>query len=87
MLPDDYENLAQSAIASSVFVNNILQCITTKNYWDVINLYKPLMHLWYICVLVQTYVILPPIYLLVVKFSKDIKKGLLLKSLHIGVIL
>ncbi|NLE24617.1 MAG: acyltransferase, partial [Clostridiaceae bacterium] len=32
MLPDDYENLAESAIASSFFSNNILQCITTKNY-------------------------------------------------------
>ena len=48
MLPDDFENLAESAIASSVFANNVIQCITTKNYWDVINLYKPLMHLWYV---------------------------------------
>ena len=45
-LPDDYENLAESAIASSAFANNVLQCITTKNYWDVVNQYKPLMHLW-----------------------------------------
>ena len=32
MLPDDYENLAESAIASSFFCENILSCITTKNY-------------------------------------------------------
>ena len=64
MLPDDYENLAESAIASSVFANNILQCITTKNYWNIVNLYKPLMHLWYVGVLMQAYVILPIVYLL-----------------------
>ena len=53
MLPDDYENLAESVIASNAFSNNILQAVTTKNYWDVVNTYKPLMHMWYIGVLVQ----------------------------------
>ena len=57
MLPDDYENLAQSAIASSFFANNILSAITTKNYWDVVNDFKPLMHTWYVGVLVQSYVV------------------------------
>ena len=42
MLPDDYENLSQSVIASNFFGNNILSAITTKNYWDVVNDYKPL---------------------------------------------
>ena len=58
MLPDDYENLAQSVIASNLFVNNVLQAITTKNYWDIVNCYKPLMHTWYIGVLLQTVVFL-----------------------------
>lgn len=58
MLPDDYENLAESIVASNVFANNILQAITTKNYWDVVNTYKPLMHTWYIGVLMQTFVFL-----------------------------
>ena len=53
MLPDNYENLAESVIASSLFAENILEAITTKNYWDIVNLYKPLMHLWYIGVLFQ----------------------------------
>ena len=70
MLPDDYENLAESAIASSVFANNILQCITTKNYWDIVNLYKPLMHLWYVGVLMQAYVILPLLFLGVAKLKR-----------------
>lgn len=44
MLPDDFENTAQSVIATNFFGNNILESITTKNYWDVGNDYKPLMH-------------------------------------------
>ena len=32
MLPDDYENLAESVIASNAFLNNVLGAITTKNY-------------------------------------------------------
>ena len=31
MLPDDLENLSESVIASNVFANNVLSCITTKN--------------------------------------------------------
>ncbi|WP_278244353.1 acyltransferase family protein [Lachnobacterium bovis] len=56
MLPDDYENLAESVIASDFFANNVLQAITIKNYWAVVNTYKPLMHTWYIGVLLQIYV-------------------------------
>ena len=59
MLPDDYENVTESAIAASIFAENVLQCITTKNYWDVVNIYKPLAHLWYVGVLMQAYVVLP----------------------------
>lgn len=58
MLPDDYENLAESVIATNFFSNNILQCITTKNYWDVVNNYKPLMHTWYLGVLFEAYIII-----------------------------
>lgn len=77
MLPDDYENLSESVVASSVFANNILQCITTKNYWDVVNTYKPLMHLWYVGVLMQAYVVIPPIYWIFVKIFKKPQKGMI----------
>ena len=45
MLPDDLENLAASVIATNLFANNILQTVTTRNYWDVVNEFKPLMQL------------------------------------------
>ena len=58
MIPDDYENLSQSTFASLIFSQNILSAITTGNYWDSVNEYKPLMHLWYLGVVVQFYVVL-----------------------------
>ena len=78
MLPDDYENLAESAIASSVFANNILQCITTKNYWDIVNLYKPLMHLWYVGLLMQAYIIFPFFYIIAAKIVENNKKAMMI---------
>ena len=74
MLPDDFENLAESVIASDFFSNNILQAITTKNYWDVVNTYKPLMHTWYVGVLVQSVVFLSFVFWVASKISK--KNGL-----------
>lgn len=81
MLPDDYENLAQSVAASNVFSNNILSAITTGNYWDVVQDYKPLMHLWYIGILVPFYIIYPAIYLFTIRIARsrkwDTQKSLL----------
>ena len=77
MMPDHYENLAQSVIASNLFSENILSSITSKDYWDVDNDYKPLMHLWYVGILFEFYIILP-IVLLIGKgsakvFKKDVR--------------
>jgi len=59
MIPDSYENLAQSVVASNMFANNILSAITTKNYWDISNEFKPLMQMWYLGVVVQFYLLYP----------------------------
>ena len=86
MLPNDYENLAESVIASSVFANNILQCITTKNYWDIVNLYKPLMHFWYVGVLMQAYILLPIIYLIATKLGKNRDKSFKITTICVSLI-
>lgn len=86
MLPDDYENLAESVVASSLFANNILQCITTRNYWDVVMRYKPLMHLWYIGLLMQVYVILPLIYIYLCKFLGKSQKSMLIVTAGLTII-
>lgn len=59
MLPDDLENLAQSVIATNACANNVLQAITTRNYWDVVNEFKPLMHTWSLAVEEQFYFLYP----------------------------
>jgi peptidoglycan/LPS O-acetylase OafA/YrhL len=64
MLPDDLENLSQSVIATNFFANNVLQAITTKNYWDIVNEYKPLMHTWSLGVEEQYYLVYPFLFLL-----------------------
>ena len=64
MLPDDYENLSESVVATNLFGNNVLAAITTKNYWDVVNEYKPLMHTWYVGVLMQFYIVYPILFYL-----------------------
>ncbi len=70
MLPDDYENLSESVIATNLFSNNILASITTKNYWDVCNEFKPLMHTWYIGILFEFYLLFPLMVLCVNYLSK-----------------
>ncbi len=64
MLPDDFENLSQSVVATNAFSNNILQFITTSNYWDVVNEFKPLMHTWSLGIEEQFYIIYPIIFLI-----------------------
>src|SRR5690349_7687321 len=63
MLPDDLENLSQSIIATNFFSNNILQLITVRNYWDIMNEYKPLMHTWSLGVEEQFYIVIPFLFL------------------------
>lgn len=63
MLPDDFENMCQSIVATNLFANNVLQLITTGNYWDVVNEYKPLMHTWSLGVEEQFYLIYPIIFI------------------------
>jgi peptidoglycan/LPS O-acetylase OafA/YrhL len=62
MLPDDFENLSESVVATNSFANNILLLITTGNYWDVVNEYKPLMHTWSLGVEEQFYLFYPVMF-------------------------
>lgn len=71
MLPDDYENMAQSVVASTTFSNNVLQYLTTKDYWASSNDYKPLMHTWYLGVLMQFYLFYPLLFIIKNKFKKS----------------
>lgn len=74
MLPDDLENLSESVAASLIYGNNILAAITTGNYWNAVNIYKPLMHTWYLGVLMQSYVFIGLIVAIVKRIAKDKEK-------------
>jgi len=74
MIPDSYENLAESVVASNLFANNILSVITT-NYWDVATEYKPLMQMWYLGVVIQFYVLISLILYVAKKcFTKNYRQ-------------
>lgn len=82
MLPDEYENVGETVIATNCFANNILASITTKNYWDVSNEYAPLMHTWYVGVVMQFYLIYPVLFMLA-KFDKENTKNTLLTMISV----
>ena len=74
MLPFDYRFLSEEVVASSFFANNILQSITTQNYWAAIY-HKVMMHTWFLGVLFQFYIIFP---LLMIVFRKWMKSTLVI---------
>ena len=69
MLPHDFRFLSEEAVAASVFMNNILQTITTQNYWAAIY-QKVLMHTWFLGVLFQFYLVFPLLMLLMKRQMK-----------------
>jgi peptidoglycan/LPS O-acetylase OafA/YrhL len=77
MLPDDLENLSQSIIATNFFGNNILQALTVRNYWDIANEYKPLMHTWSLGVEEQYYFGVPIVFFLIIRKRPELTLKLL----------
>lgn len=67
MIPDDFENVAQSVIATIFSANNILLFLTS-GYWDIVNDFKPLMHTWSLGIEEQYYLIYPLILGFIYKF-------------------
>ncbi len=70
MLPDNYENVGQAVVASNLMSENILSAITTHDYWNVVNDYNPLMHLWYVGVLFEFYIL----FSLILWYAKKIAR-------------
>lgn len=85
MLPDDFENLSESIVASNLLSENILSVVTTGNYWDISNAYKPLMHMWYVGVLFEFYIIYSIVLWMLNKYSKDVKNIILVALFFISI--
>lgn len=59
LIPHSYRDLAQSVFATLLFTNNVLCYLKSGDYWAVVNDFKPLMHTWFLAVIVQFYIALP----------------------------
>ncbi|MBK5965986.1 hypothetical protein CCR95_18365 [Thiocystis minor] len=77
LMPDEFKNLGQSVVATTLFSNNILLAITS-GYWDLASEFKPLLHTWSLGAEEQYYIIFPVLVLLLWKYKKLRNKIILL---------
>lgn len=70
MMPDDLDHMARSVAASNCFLNNILCYHSNSDYWATKNEYAPMLHFWYLGVLMQFYLVYP----LVVRVGERVVK-------------
>lgn len=68
MLPDNYKICSETVVGTNWFANNVVQYITSGNYWDTSNDYKPLMHTWYLGIMMQYYLFFPLLIMTVHRF-------------------
>jgi peptidoglycan/LPS O-acetylase OafA/YrhL len=83
LLPDDYENLAQSAVATMFFGNNVLLTLTS-GYWDLASAFKPLLHTWSLGVEEQFYIAYPLAALLVLRWRSQLFGPMLVAGIAIS---
>lgn len=83
LLPDDYENLAQSAVATMLFGNNVLLTLTS-GYWDLASAFKPLLHTWSLGVEEQFYIAYPLAALLVLRWRPRLFAAMLVAGFAIS---
>lgn len=67
MMPQHFKLNCESIVGSLTYTNNFVQYITGGDYWTTANEFKPLMHTWYIGILMQYYLIFPLIFIIAKK--------------------
>jgi len=69
LMPDEFKNLGQSVVATSLFSNNILLGLTS-GYWDMVSEFKPLLNTWSLGVEEQYYIVIPLLFVFLWRFGK-----------------
>lgn len=70
MLPFELERTARSVIASCLLSENLRCAFTFGDYWEVLNDYSPLFHLWYVGILFEFYLFFPLFMLIIKRIEK-----------------
>ena len=71
MLRLHFKLTCESVIGTLTFTNNFVQYITSGDYWTTENEFKPLMHTWYLGILMQFYLIIPLVFIVAKKCAKQ----------------
>lgn len=71
MMPLHLKLNCESVIGTITYTNNFVQYITGGDYWTSANEFKPLMHTWYIGILMQFYIIIPVFFVIAKHWTKD----------------
>ena len=71
MIDDTYESLSQSVIATNFFGNNIVELIASGDYWRADIIFSPLMHTWYVGLVMQFYLVYPLLFIIAKQINKD----------------
>lgn len=79
LLPFELERTARSVVACSLLSENMRCAFTFGDYWEILNDYSPLFHLWYVGILFEFYLLFPLLMMLMKKVKADF-------SLEIGVL-
>jgi len=69
MLPYDLDKLCQSIIATNLFGNNLLEYVSSGDYWSIRNEYKPLMHTWSLGIEEQFYLAYPFLFVAAMRLN------------------
>ena len=54
VFPIYYKTISYNIIAALPLMSNLVNVLRGTDYWNTSNVYNPIMHLWYICVLIHS---------------------------------
>lgn len=75
LLPDEYKNLGQSVVATTLYANNMLLGLTS-GYWDLASQFKPLLHTWSLDVEEQYYAVVPLLLMMAWRWRRWLGLGI-----------